>query len=41
MKIWIARDNAIVSEDIEHYIEQHPEEEIRYAKLNIFYDMPT
>ena len=41
MKIWIARDNAIVPEDMEHYIEKHPEEEIRYAKLSIFYDMPT
>lgn len=40
MKIWIARDNAIVPEDMEHYIERHPEDEIRYSKLNIFYDKP-
>ena len=40
MKIWIARDNAIVPEDMEHYIERHPEDEIRYAKLHIFYDKP-
>ena len=40
MKLWIGRDNAIVPEDMEHYIERHPEDEIRYAKLHIFYDIP-
>ena len=40
MKLWIGRDNAIVPEDMEHYIERHPEDEIRYAKLHIFYDKP-
>ena len=41
MKLWIARDNAIIPEDMEHYIERHPEDEIRYAKLHIFYDKPV
>ena len=40
MKLWIARDNAQIPEDMEHYIERHPEDEIRYAKLHIFYDEP-
>ena len=40
MKLWIGRDNAIIPEDMEHYIERHPEDEIRYAKLHIFYDKP-
>lgn len=40
MKLWIARDNAIIPDDIEHYIERHPEDEIRFAKLHIFYDTP-
>ena len=33
MKLWIARDNAIIPEDMEHFIERHPEKEIEYAKL--------
>ena len=40
MKLWIARDNSMVPEDMEHYIERHPEDEIKYAKLHIFYDKP-
>lgn len=40
MKLWLARDMAVVPEDMEHYIERHPEDEIRYAKLHIFYDKP-
>ena len=40
MKIWIARDEAVVPEDMGHYIERHPEEKIRYSKLHIFYDKP-
>ncbi len=40
MKLWIGRDNPIIPEDMEHYIERHPEDEIRYAKLHIFYDKP-
>ena len=40
MKLWIARDRAIVPDDMEHYIERHPEKEIDYAKLHIFYDKP-
>jgi hypothetical protein len=38
MKLWIGRDNPIIPEDMEHYVERHPEDEIRYAKLHIFYD---
>lgn len=41
MKFWIGRDNAIIPEDMENYIERHPKDEIRYAKLHIFYDKPT
>lgn len=40
MKLWIARDRAIVPDDMEHYIERHPEKAIDYAKLHIFYDKP-
>jgi hypothetical protein len=40
LKLWIARDGANVPEDMEHYIERHPEDEIRYANLHIFYDKP-
>lgn len=40
MKLYIGRDNPIIPEDMEHYIERHPEDEIRYAKLHIFYDKP-
>lgn len=40
MELWIGRDNPIIPEDMEHYIERHPEDEIRYAKLHIFYDEP-
>ena len=38
--IYIARDNAMVPDDMAHYIERHPEDEIQYAKLHIFYDTP-
>lgn len=41
MKFWIGRDNPIIPEDMEHYIERHLEDEIRYTKLHIFYDMPV
>ena len=41
MKLWIGRDNPIIPEDMEHYIERHHEDEIRYTKLHIFYDMPV
>ena len=40
MKLWIARDNAIIPDDMEHFIERYPEKEIEYAKLHIFYDKP-
>ena len=40
MKLWIGRDNPIIPEDMEHYIERHPEDEIQYTKLHIFYDIP-
>ena len=40
MKLWIARDRSIIPEDMEHFIERHPEKEIEYAKLHIFYDKP-
>ena len=40
MKLWIARDRAIIPDDMEHYIERHPEKEIEFAKLHIFYDTP-
>ena len=40
MKLWIARDSAIIPDDMEHFIERHPEKEIDYAKLHIFYDTP-
>ena len=40
MKLWIGRDNPIIPEDMEHYIERHPKDKIRYAKLHIFYDKP-
>lgn len=40
MKLWIARDNAIIPDDMEHFIERHPEKEIDYAKLHMFYDKP-
>ena len=40
MKLWIARDYSIIPDDMEHYIERHPEDEIKYAKLHIFYDTP-
>lgn len=40
MKLWIARDRAIIPDDMEHYVERHPEKEIDYAKLHIFYDKP-
>lgn len=40
MKLWIGRDNPIIPEDMEHYIERHTEDKIRYAKLHIFYDKP-
>lgn len=40
LKLWIARDKAVIPEDMEHYIERHPEDEIRYAKLHVFYDKP-
>ena len=38
--IYVARDNAVVPEDMVHYIERHPEKEIEFAKLHIFYDTP-
>ena len=41
MKLWIARDNPIIPEDMEHYIEKHPENEIQYTKLHVFYDKPV
>ena len=40
MKLWIARDEAVVPEDMEHFIERHPEKEVEFAKLHIFYDKP-
>ena len=40
MKLWIARDRAIIPDDMEHFIERHPEKEIEFAKLHIFYDTP-
>lgn len=40
MKLWIARDSSIIPENMEHFIERHPEKEIEYAKLHIFYDKP-
>lgn len=40
MKLWIARDRAIIPDDMEHFIERHPEDEIRFARLHIFYDTP-
>ena len=40
MKLWIARDNSVVPEDMKHFIERHPEKEIEYADLNVFYDEP-
>ena len=40
MELWIGRDNPIIPEDMEHYIERHPEDEIRFARLHIFYDTP-
>lgn len=30
MKLWIGRDNLIIPEDMEHYIERHPEDEIAF-----------
>lgn len=38
--IWIARDEAIIPDDMEHFIERHPEKRYEYAKLHIFYDTP-
>ena len=32
MKLWIARDRSIIPEDMEHFIERHPEKEIEYAR---------
>ena len=40
MKLWIGRDSSIIPDDMEHFIERHPEKEIEYAKLHIFYDKP-
>lgn len=40
LSLWIARDDSVIPDDMEHYIEMHPEEEIRFAKLHIFYDTP-
>ena len=40
MELWIARDNAIIPDDMEHCIERHPEKEIEYANLHIFYEKP-
>lgn len=40
LKLWIARDKAVIPVDMQHYIERHPEGEIKYAKLHIFYDKP-
>ena len=41
MKLWAARDYLVILNDNEHYIERHPEKEIEFAKLHIFYDTPT
>lgn len=41
MKIWIARDNSVIPDDLEHFIERHPERELEYAKLHIFFDKPV
>ena len=40
MKFWIARDNPIIPEDMEHFVEEYPEKAIIYTKLHIFYDKP-
>ena len=31
LKLWIARDEAVIPEDMQHYIERHPEDPIRLA----------
>ena len=36
MKLWIARNRAIIPDGMEHFIERHPEKEIDYAKLHMF-----
>lgn len=39
-KLWVARDEAIVPEEDEHFLEKCPEQEYRWGKLHIFYDRP-
>lgn len=38
--IWIARDDAKVPEDVQHFVERHPEKITEYGKLHIFYEKP-
>ena len=38
--VYIARDDSVIPEDLEHAIERHPEREVEFAKLHIFYDTP-
>ena len=38
--VWIARTNAVIPEEMEHFIERHPEEEIGFTKLLVLYEKP-
>ncbi len=38
--IWIARTKPEVPEDMEHFVERHPEKEKEYTKLLVCYDEP-
>ena len=41
MKIWIARDKAKPKDEREErYLERHPEKEIDFTELHLFYDKP-
>ena len=38
--IWMGRSDAVIPEDMVHFVERHPEAALNYTKLVIFYDKP-
>lgn len=41
MKIWIARDAAKLDQELEKFVESHPEEEYQFGELHLFYEKPS
>ena len=38
--IYIARDKAVVPDDMVHFLERHPEKEYEFGRLHVFYEKP-